>query len=104
MALGALAAPSGNLGFDAEGTATVPISAGSNTIKIKSPLENVKDTFADMRDSLASMVGIQTREEKRQAAIDEKLLAQKDFEIEMMNKKFADEVCKEPQCQCLMMI
>ena len=90
MALGALAAPSGNLGFDAEGTATVPISAGSNTIKIKSPLENVKDTFADMRDSLASMVGIQTREEKRQAAIDEKLLAQKDFEIEMQNKEFTD--------------
>ena len=90
MALGALASPSGNLGFDAEGTATVPISAGSNTIKIKSPLENVKDTFADMRDSLASMVGIQTREEKRQAFIDEKLLAQKDFEIEMQNKEFTD--------------
>jgi len=94
MALGALATPGGNVGFDAEGTAMVPISSGGSTlgeIKIKSPLENVKDTFADMRDSLASMVGIQTREEKRQAAIDEKLLAQKDFEIEMMNKKFADE-------------
>ena len=97
MALGALAAPSGNLGFDAEGTATVPISAGSNTIKIKSPLENVKDTFADMRDSLASMVGIQTREEKRQAAIDEKLLAQKDFEIEMQNKKFEEEGMQGPR-------
>ena len=48
MALGALAAPGGNVGFDAEGTTTVPISAGSNTIKIKSPLENLKDTFADM--------------------------------------------------------
>ena len=69
------------------------ISAGGGTlgeIKIKSPLENVKDTFADMRDSLASMVGIQTREEKRQTAIDEKLLAQKDFEIEMQNKEFTD--------------
>ena len=93
MALGALATPGGNVGFDAEGTATVPISAGGGTlgeIKIKSPLENVKDTFADMRDSLASMVGIQTREEKRQTAIDEKLLAQKDFEIEMQNKEFTD--------------
>jgi len=37
MALGALTAPGGNVGFDAEGTATVPISASSNTIKIKSP-------------------------------------------------------------------
>ena len=96
MALGALAAPSGNLGFDAEGTATVPISAGSNTIKIKSPLENLKDTFADMSESLTSMVGIQTREEKRQAAIDEKLLAQKDFEIEMMNKKFQEDNMQGP--------
>ena len=96
MALGALAAPSGNLGFDAEGTATVPISASSNTIKIKSPLENLKDTFADMSESLTSMVGIQTREEKRQAAIDEKLLAQKDFEIEMMNKKFQEDNMQGP--------
>ena len=67
MALGALAAPGGNVGFDAEGTAMVPISAGGGTlgeIKIKSPLENVKDTFADMRKSLSAMVGIQTREEK----------------------------------------
>ena len=97
MALGALAAPGGNVGFDAEGTATVPISAGSNTIKIKSPLENLKDTFADMSESLASMVGIQTREEKRQAAIDEKLLAQKDFEIEMQNKKFEEEGMQGPR-------
>ena len=97
MALGALAAPSGNLGFDAEGTATVPISASSNTIKIKSPLENLKDTFADMSESLTSMVGIQTREEKRQAAIDEKLLAQKDFEIEMQNKKFEEEGMQGPR-------
>jgi len=99
MALGALATPGGNVGFDAEGTAMVPISAGGGTlgeIKIKSPLENVKDTFADMRDSLASMVGIQTREEKRQAAIDEKLLAQKDFEIEMMNKKFQEDDMQGP--------
>ena len=97
MALGALTAPGGNVGFDAEGTATVPISAGSNTIKIKSPLENLKDTFADMSESLASMVGIQTREEKRQAAIDEKLLAQKDFEIEMQNKKFEEEGMQGPR-------
>ena len=99
MALGALATPGGNVGFDAEGTAMVPISSGGSTlgeIKIKSPLENVKDTFADMRDSLASMVGIQTREEKRQAAIDEKLLAQKDFEIEMMNKKFQEDNMQGP--------
>jgi len=97
MALGALAAPGGNVGFDAEGTATVPISASSNTIKIKSPLENLKDTFADMSESLTSMVGIQTREEKRQAAIDEKLLAQKDFEIEMQNKKFEEEGMQGPR-------
>ena len=67
MALGALSTPGGNVGFDAEGTAMVPISAGGGTlgeIKIKSPLENVKDTFADMRKSLSAMVGIQTREEK----------------------------------------
>ena len=96
MALGALTAPGGNVGFDAEGTATVPISASSNTIKIKSPLENLKDTFADMSESLTSMVGIQTREEKRQAAIDEKLLAQKDFEIEMMNKKFQEDNMQGP--------
>ena len=97
MALGALTAPGGNVGFDAEGTATVPISASSNTIKIKSPLENLKDTFADMSESLTSMVGIQTREEKRQAAIDEKLLAQKDFEIEMQNKKFEEEGMQGPR-------
>jgi len=99
MALGSLSLAEGNVGFDAEGTAMVPISAGGGTlgeIKIKSPLENVKDTFADMRDSLASMVGIQTREEKRQAAIDEKLLAQKDFEIEMMNKKFQEDDMQGP--------
>ena len=45
MALGALSAPGGNVGFDAEGTSMVPISAGTSTIKIKSPLENLKDTF-----------------------------------------------------------
>ena len=93
MALGSLALAGGNVGFDAEGTAMVPVSSGKSTlgeIKIKSPLENLKDTFSDMRNSLASMVGIQTREEKRQAAIDEKLLAQKDFEIEMQNKEFTD--------------
>ena len=28
MALGALASPGGNVGFDAEGTAMVPISSG----------------------------------------------------------------------------
>jgi len=99
MALGSLSLAEGNVGFDAEGTAMVPISAGGGTlgeIKIKSPLENVKDTFADMRDSLASMVGLQTEESKRQAAIDEKLLAQKDFEIEMMNKKFQEDDMQGP--------
>ena len=93
MALGSLSLAEGNVGFDAEGTAMVPVSSGKSTlgeIKIKSPLENLKDTFSDMRNSLASMVGIQTEEAKRQASIDEKLLAQKDFEIEMQNKEFTD--------------
>ena len=50
------------------------------------------------------MVGIQTREAKRQAFIDEKLLAQKDFEIEMMNKKFQEDDMQGPLMPTLMMI
>ena len=94
MALGSLALPDTNVGFDAEGTAMVPVSAGRSKlgeIKIKSPLDTFKDTFFSMQESLAAMLGIQTKEAKRQAAIDEKLLAQKDFEIRKMNEKFAEE-------------
>ena len=42
MSLGALALPSGNVGFDGQGTAMVPVSSGENkvgTIELKSPLE-----------------------------------------------------------------
>ena len=94
MALGSLALPDTNVGFDAEGTAMVPVSAGRSKlgeIKIKSPLDTFKDTFFSMQESLAAMLGIQTKEAKRQAVIDEKLLAQKDFEIKKMNEKFAEE-------------
>ena len=94
MALGAIALPDTNVGFDAEGTAMVPVSAGRSKlgeIKIKSPLDTFKDTFFSMQESLAAMLGIQTKEAKRQAVIDEKLLAQKDFEIRKMNEKFAEE-------------
>ena len=94
MALGSLALPDTNVGFDAEGTAMVPVSAGRSKlgeIKIKSPLDTFKDTFFSMQESLAAMLGIQTKEAKRQAFIDEKLLAQKDFEIRKMNEKFAEE-------------
>ena len=54
MALGSLALPEGNVGFDAEGTAMVPISAGESKvgkIKIKSPLDTFKETFTSMKES-----------------------------------------------------
>jgi len=94
MALGALALPDTNVGFDAQGTAMVPVSSGENkvgTIELKSPLETFKDTFTSMQESLGAMVGLQTKEAKQQAFIDKKLLEQHEFERKMMNEKFVDE-------------
>ena len=78
MALGALASPEGSVGVG--GGATAPI------IKI-SVLGSLKDTFGQMKESLGAMVGLQTKEAKRQAFIDEKLLAQHEFEREKMNEE-----------------
>ena len=88
MALGSLASPEGSVGVG--GGATAPI------IKV-SVLGSLKDTFGQMKESLGAMVGLQTEESKRQAAVDEKLLAQKDFEIEMQNKEFTDSGAAGPQ-------
>jgi len=91
MALGALALPDGNVGFDGQGTAMVPVTAGENkvgTIAIKSPLETFKETFSEMKESLANMVGIQTEEAKRQAFHDQQDLKQRSFENEQANKRF----------------
>jgi len=91
MALGALALPDGNVGFDGQGTAMVPVTAGENkvgTIAIKSPLETFKETFSEMKESLANMVGIQTDEAKRQAFHDQQDLKQRSFENEQANKRF----------------
>jgi len=93
MALGALTLGNDNVGFDADGTAMVPVSAGGSKlgeIKIKSPLDTFKDTFFDMKESLSAMVGIQTKEAKRQAFHDQQSLKQKSFENEQANKKFED--------------
>ena len=88
---GALSLSGSNVGFDAQGTAMVPVSAGKNklgTIELKSPLDTFKDTFFDMKESLSAMVGIQTEEAKRQEFVDRQLLEQKSFENEQANKKF----------------
>ena len=93
MALGALTLGNDNIGFDADGTAMVPVSAGESKlgeIEIKSPLDTFKDTFFDMKESLSAMVGIQTAEAKRQAFHDQQSLKQKSFENEQANKKFED--------------
>ena len=87
MALGALTLGNGNVGFDAAGTSMVPVSSGDNKvgkIEIKSPFETFKDTFTKMQESLGSMVGLQTKEEKRQEFINKKLLEQHEFERKMM--------------------
>ena len=100
MSLGALALPGGNVGFDGQGTAMVPVSSGENkvgTIELKSPLETFKDTFTSMQESLAAMVGLQTQEQKQQAFIDKKLLEQHEFERKMMNEKFVDEGRSGPE-------
>ena len=93
MALASLSLPGGNVGFDAEGTAMVPISAGESKlgeIKIKSPLDTFKETFTSMKESLGAMVGLQTKEAKRQAFHDQQSLKQKSFENEQANKKLED--------------
>jgi len=100
MALGALALPDTNVGFDAQGTAMVPVSSGENkvgTIELKSPLETFKDTFTSMQESLGAMVGLQTKEAKQQAFIDKKLLEQHEFERKMMNEKFVAEGRSGPE-------
>ena len=72
MALGALALPDGNVGFDAQGTAMVPVTAGRNkvgTIELKSPLEMFKETFTSMKESLLNMVNLQSKEQEAAAFI-----------------------------------
>ena len=64
-------------------------------IKI-SVLGSLKDTFGQMKESLGAMVGLQTKEAKRQAFIDEKLLAQHEFEREKMNEKWLLKVMQGP--------
>jgi len=71
-ALGALSLPDGNVGFDAQGTAMVPVTAGRNkvgTIELKSPLEMFKETFTSMKESLLNMVNLQTQEQKDAAFV-----------------------------------
>jgi len=99
MALAALSIP-GGVGFDAEGSAMVPVSAGESKlgeIKIKSPLESLQETFGEMKESLGAMVGLQTKEEKRQEFINKKLLEQHEFERKKMNEKMVDEGMAGPQ-------
>jgi len=72
MALGALALPDGNVGFDAQGTAMVPVTAGRNkvgTIELKSPLEMFKETFTSMKESLLNMVNLQSKEQEAAAFV-----------------------------------
>ena len=67
MALGSLTLGDDNVGFDAEGTAMVPISSGDSKIgeiKIKSPLETFKDTFTNMTRKSRRNGRIQTKKRK----------------------------------------
>ena len=67
MALGSLTLPDGNVGFDAQGTAIMPVTAGAETvgtIKHKSPFEMFKETFTSMKESLLNMVNLQSQEQK----------------------------------------
>jgi len=67
MALGSLALSDTNVGFDAQGTAVMPITAGKETvgtIKLKSPFEMFKETFTSMKESLLNMVNLQSQEQK----------------------------------------
>ena len=91
MALGALSLSDENVGFDSQGTAMVPVSSGESklgTIELKSPLDTLKTTFNEMKESLSAMVGLQTKEAKQQALIDKKLFEQAKFERKMANEKF----------------
>jgi hypothetical protein len=72
MALGALTLGNDNVGFDAQGTALMPITAGTETvgtIELKSPFDMFKDTFTSMKESLLNMVGLQTQEQKDAAFV-----------------------------------
>ena len=67
MALGSIALPDTNVGFDAQGTAVMPVTAGTETvgtIKLKSPFEMFKETFTSMKESLLNMVNLQSQEQK----------------------------------------
>ena len=55
-----------------------------------------------MKESLGAMVGLQTKEAKRQEFVDKKLLEQHEFEIKMMNEKFVDEVCRTSNANLMM--
>ena len=72
MALGSIALPDTNVGFDAQGTAVMPVTAGTETvgtIKLKSPFEMFKETFTSMKESLLNMVNLQSKEQKEAAFI-----------------------------------
>ena len=86
MALGASTSPETSLGVGG-GLGTAPIIS----------LASLKDTFGKMKESLGAMVGLQTKEAKRQEFVDKKLLEQHEFERKMMNEKFVDEGMAGPQ-------
>ena len=72
MALGSLALSDTDVGFDAQGTAMMPITAGTETvgtIKLKSPFEMFKETFTSMKESLLNMVNLQSKEQKEAAFV-----------------------------------
>ena len=72
MALGSIVLPDTNVGFDAQGTAMMPITAGTETvgtIKLKSPFEMFKETFTSMKESLLNMVNLQSKEQKEAAFV-----------------------------------
>ena len=72
MALGSLALPGGDVGFNAQGTAMMPVSAGKEvvgTIELKSPFEMFKETFTSMKTSLLNMVNLQSKEQKDAAFV-----------------------------------
>ena len=72
MALGSIVLPDTNVGFDAQGTAVMPITSGTETvgtIKLKSPFEMFKETFTSMKESLLNMVNLQSKEQKEAAFI-----------------------------------
>ena len=72
MALGSIVLPDTNVGFDAQGTAVMPITSGTETvgtIKLKSPFEMFKETFTSMKESLLNMVNLQSKEQKEAAFV-----------------------------------